>query len=103
MTTTHTSTVSSYTRRLVMTTAVGLSALSIALAAPAAAKGPHPGPVIDRAEPTSSLSAQTNDGVDATPPVTNTQHSAPGSLPRRQPATSTSAQQNRGVLVRSAH
>lgn len=50
-------------------TAVGLSALSIALAAPAAAKGPHPGPVIDRPEPTSSVSAQTNAGRMSTAPM----------------------------------
>lgn len=79
--------------RLVTGTAIGLSALSIALAAPAAAKGPHPGPVIDRPEPTSSFSAQTNDGHTSTAPMTPTGRTAPGAIPRSQPAVSINAQQ----------
>ena len=77
-------------------TAVGLSALSIALAAPAAAKGPHPGPVIDRPEPTSSVSAQTNAGRTSTTPMTPAGRTAPGAIPRSQPAVSISAQQYTG-------
>lgn len=77
-------------------TAIGLSALSVALATPAAAKGPHPGPVIDRPEPTSSVSAQTNDGRTSTAPMTPTGHTAPGAIPRSQPAVSISAQQYTG-------
>jgi hypothetical protein len=77
-------------------TAVGLSALSIALAAPATAKGPHPGPVIDRPEPTSSVSAQTNAGRTSTAPMTPTGRMAPGAIPRSQPAVSIGAQQYTG-------
>lgn len=88
-------------RRATTATAIALSALSIALATPAAAKGPHPGPVIDRPEPTSSLSAQTNDGRTSTAPVSPTQRMAPGSIPRSQPVTSLSAQQySAGVAER---
>jgi len=79
--------------RAVTATALGLSALSIALAAPAAAKGPHPGPVIDRPEPTSSVSAQTNDGRTSTAPINPAGRMAPGAIPRSQPAVSISAQQ----------
>lgn len=82
--------------RLMTGTAVGLSALSIALAAPAAAKGPHPGPVIDRPEPTSSVSAQTNAGRTSTTPMTPAGRTAPGAIPRSQPAVSISAQQYTG-------
>lgn len=79
--------------RFATATAIGLAALSIALATPAAAKGPHPGPVIDRPEPTSSLSAQTNDGSTSTAPMSTAGHMAPGAIPRSQPTTSVSAQQ----------
>lgn len=82
--------------RLVAGTAIGLSALSIALAAPAAAKGPHPGPVIDRPEPTSSVSAQTNAGRTSTAPMTPAGRAAPGAIPRSQPAVSINAQQYTG-------
>jgi len=82
--------------RLVTGTAIGLSALSIAMAAPAAAKGPHPGPVIDRPEPTSSVSAQTNAGRTSTAPMTPAGRVAPGAIPRSQPAVSISAQQYTG-------
>lgn len=82
--------------RLMTGTAVGLSALSIALAAPAAAKGPHPGPVIDRPEPTSSVSAQTNAGRTSTTPMTPAGRTAPGAIPRSQPAVSINAQQYTG-------
>ena len=82
--------------RVMTAGAIGVSALSIALAAPAAAKGPHPGPVIDRPQPTSSLSAQNNDGRVSTAPVSPVQRMAPGAIPRSQPATSISAQQNAG-------
>ncbi|WP_020099676.1 hypothetical protein [Mycobacterium sp. 360MFTsu5.1] len=82
--------------RLVTGTAIGLSALSIAMAAPAAAKGPHPGPVIDRPEPTSSVSAQTNAGRTSTAPMTPAGRVAPGAIPRSQPAVSINAQQYTG-------
>ncbi|OBJ38603.1 hypothetical protein A5630_28880 [Mycolicibacterium mucogenicum] len=82
--------------RLATGTAIGLSALSIAMAAPAAAKGPHPGPVIDRPEPTSSVSAQTNAGRTSTAPMTPAGHVAPGAIPRSQPAVSINAQQYTG-------
>ncbi len=82
--------------RLVTAGAIGVSALSIAFATPAAAKGPHPGPVIDRPEPTSSLSAQNNDGRISTAPVSPAQRLAPGAIPRSQPTTSISAQQSAG-------
>ncbi|MUL78161.1 hypothetical protein [Mycolicibacterium sp. CBMA 226] len=81
--------------RVVTATAIGLSALSVAFATPAAAKGPHPGPVIDRPEPTSSLSAQTNDGHTSTAPLSPAGHMAPGAIPRSQPTTSVSAQRYR--------
>lgn len=85
--------------RLVTGTAIGLSALSIAVAAPAAAKGPHPGPVIDRPEPTSSVSAQTNAGRTSTAPMTPAGRVAPGAIPRSQPAVSINAQQYTGVAT----
>ncbi|SEB26378.1 MULTISPECIES: hypothetical protein [unclassified Mycobacterium] len=85
--------------RLVTGTAIGLSALSIAMAAPAAAKGPHPGPVIDRPEPTSSVSAQTNAGRTSTAPMTPAGRVAPGAIPRSQPAVSINAQQYTGGAV----
>lgn len=82
--------------RLVTAGAIGVSALSIAFAAPAGAKGPHPGPVIDRPQPTSSLSAQNSGGRISTAPVRPAQRMAPGAIPRSQPATSVGAQQNAG-------
>lgn len=88
--------------RVIAAGAVGLSALSIAMAAPSAAKGPHPGPVIDRPEPTSSLSAQNNDGRISTAPVSPAQRMAPGAIPRSQPATSISAQQTAGGTPQSS-
>jgi len=88
--------------RLVTAGVIGVSALSITFATPAGAKGPHPGPVIDRPEPTSSLSAQNNDGRISTAPVRPAQRMAPGAIPRSQPATSVGAQQNAGNPVAAA-
>ncbi|MUL65126.1 hypothetical protein BOO86_11675 [Mycobacterium sp. CBMA 234] len=88
--------------RVLAATAVGLSALSIMFVAPAAAKGPHPGPVIDRPEPTSSLSAQNNTGRSATPPVRLTQHPVPNAITRSQPTSSVGAQRNNGAAASPA-
>jgi len=88
--------------RFATATAIGLSALSIGLATPAAAKGPHPGPVIDRPEPTSSVSAQTNAGRTSTAPMTPAGRMAPGAIPRSQPAVSISAQQYSGGAAEAA-
>jgi hypothetical protein len=85
--------------RVLAAAAVGLAALSIALATPAAAKGHHPGHTMNHHKPTSSVTAQHNAATSSTRPATSTGRPAPDAVKRSRPAISITVQQNRSTAA----